>query len=191
MANSLHQMRLAQARAAVDEQRVVGLARILGHLHGRGLGKVVALAFDEQVEGGVRIQPHAHLQRRLGHDPPCRAAWWFWHRSRNRGRAGIADFHPHGHVHAARLAQQGGDAWRGMLLEPSRRHNGLAPAGAAGCRIPRPAAAAARCLPAVPAARQPVFPAPGSRVLTFPYEGGPKGKYSGGGRVYSSGLNLP
>ena len=50
----MHQMGLAQTDAAVDEQRVVGLARVAGDLNGGRLGELVALALDEAVEGEIR-----------------------------------------------------------------------------------------------------------------------------------------
>jgi hypothetical protein len=59
VADRVHQMRLAQADAAVDEQRVVSTARILGDLHGRGARQLVALALDEAREGEVGVQPAA------------------------------------------------------------------------------------------------------------------------------------
>jgi hypothetical protein len=51
----MHQMRLAEPDAAVDEQRVVGLARISGDLDRRRLRELVALALDEAVEREIRI----------------------------------------------------------------------------------------------------------------------------------------
>ena len=51
--DGVHQVRLAQADAAVEEQRVVGAAGILRHLQRRGLGELVALALDEAVEGEI------------------------------------------------------------------------------------------------------------------------------------------
>ena len=62
-------MGLAQADAAVEEQRVVGLARVARHLDGGGLGELVALALDEAVEGEVRVDPaaeHASAPARRG-----------------------------------------------------------------------------------------------------------------------------
>ena len=58
--DGLHEMRLAETHAAVDEQRVVGAARILGHLHGRGLGELVALAFHEPAEGEIGIEANTY-----------------------------------------------------------------------------------------------------------------------------------
>ena len=53
VADGLHQVRLAETDAAVDEQRVVGAARVLRDLHRRGAGELVALALDEVVEREV------------------------------------------------------------------------------------------------------------------------------------------
>ena len=55
VSDRMHQMRLAQADATVNEQRVVGAARIAGHLQRRGLGEMIALALDETVEGEVVV----------------------------------------------------------------------------------------------------------------------------------------
>ena len=51
VADRVHQVRLAEADAAVDEQRVVGAARVLADLHRGRPGELVALAFDEGREG--------------------------------------------------------------------------------------------------------------------------------------------
>jgi hypothetical protein len=54
--HGLHQVRLAETDAAVDEQRVVGTAGIFRDLDRGGLGELVALALDETVEGEIRVQ---------------------------------------------------------------------------------------------------------------------------------------
>ena len=51
IADRVHQVRLAEAGAAVDEQRVVGLAGVLRDLLAGGACKLVRLAGDEAVEG--------------------------------------------------------------------------------------------------------------------------------------------
>ena len=56
VADRLHQVSLAHADAAVEEERVVGLGRALGHGLAGGVGKLVAAADDERVEGVARIQ---------------------------------------------------------------------------------------------------------------------------------------
>ena len=63
VADRVHEVRFAEADAAVDEQRVVGAARIARDLQRRRLGKVVALAFDEAVEGEIVIERHADRLR--------------------------------------------------------------------------------------------------------------------------------
>ncbi len=51
----MHQMGLAQAGAAIQQQRVVGTPRVGGHLHGGGLAELVGLAFHEGFECVMRI----------------------------------------------------------------------------------------------------------------------------------------
>src|ERR1700722_10904528 len=51
----VHEMRLPQADSAVNEKRVVGLARIPRHLNRRRLGKLIALSLDETVKRKSRI----------------------------------------------------------------------------------------------------------------------------------------
>ena len=53
----VHQVRLAETDAAVDEQRVVGPAGIVRDLNRRGLGELIALALDEAVEGEIGVEP--------------------------------------------------------------------------------------------------------------------------------------
>ena len=64
VADRVHQVRLAEADAAVDEQRVVRAPRVLRDLHGRGPCELVALALDERREREVRIQPPADRRQR-------------------------------------------------------------------------------------------------------------------------------
>src|SRR6185312_17412962 len=52
----MHQMRLAQAGTAIEQQRVVRTPRIISHLYRRGLAELVRFAFDERIKGVVRIQ---------------------------------------------------------------------------------------------------------------------------------------
>ena len=59
VAHCLHQVGLAQAHAAVNEERVVGAAGPVGHLQGRGPGQVVGLAVHEGGKGQPRVQPRA------------------------------------------------------------------------------------------------------------------------------------
>ena len=59
VAHCLHQVGLAQAHAAVNEERVVGAAGPVGHLQGGGPGQVVGLAVHEGGKGQPRVQPRA------------------------------------------------------------------------------------------------------------------------------------
>ena len=72
VAHRLHQVGLAQAHAAVNEERVVGTAGAVGHLQGGGPGQVVGLAVHEGRKGQPRIQARALV----GHLPtqPAEAA---------------------------------------------------------------------------------------------------------------------
>jgi hypothetical protein len=56
VADRVEQVRLAQPHPAVDEERVVGLGRQLGHRLAGGLGELVGGAHDERVEGVARIE---------------------------------------------------------------------------------------------------------------------------------------
>ena len=51
VADGVEQVGLAEARPAVDEERVVGVAGLLGHGQRRGVGEAVAAADDELLEG--------------------------------------------------------------------------------------------------------------------------------------------
>jgi hypothetical protein len=57
VAHGVHQMRLAQADAAIDEQRVVHLARCAGHVQCRGARHLVGASGNQGVEsqGGVQL----------------------------------------------------------------------------------------------------------------------------------------
>ncbi|MNS75118.1 hypothetical protein D3C72_1086210 [compost metagenome] len=63
VADGVDQVRFAQAHAAIQEQRVVGRARVLGHLQRRGARQLVGLTRHEVLEGKVRVQA-----RTLVHD---------------------------------------------------------------------------------------------------------------------------
>ena len=79
VADGVHQMRLAEADAAVEKQRIVaadGLPRaaraLLGHMAGRRFRHLVRLAGDERVEAELGVErmalrrwPHWHLGRRF------------------------------------------------------------------------------------------------------------------------------
>ena len=61
--NRVHEMRLAESHAAVDEQRVVGPPRIAGDLQRRGPGQLIAFSFDEAREIEIRIDGTAEDRR--------------------------------------------------------------------------------------------------------------------------------
>ena len=67
IADGVHEVRLAEADAAVDEERVVSATGILRHLHRRGARELIALALDEVREREVGIEATADLR-------PCRRA---------------------------------------------------------------------------------------------------------------------
>ena len=56
VADGVHQMGLAQSRVAVDEQRVVHVAGLLGHRQRRGVGQIVGLADDEVLKLIFRVE---------------------------------------------------------------------------------------------------------------------------------------
>jgi hypothetical protein len=56
VSDGLHEVRLAHADAAIEEERVVGFGRTLGDGLAGGVGELVAGADDESVEGVARIQ---------------------------------------------------------------------------------------------------------------------------------------
>ena len=64
MADRVHQMRLAESHAAVDEQRVVGPRRRFGHGAARRMRELVRGSDDEGVEGVARRK----AARRARHD---------------------------------------------------------------------------------------------------------------------------
>jgi hypothetical protein len=68
--DGVEQVRLAQARHAVDEQRVVGPRRGLGHREGSGVGEAVGAPGHEAVEGVAGVERRS---------PPCAVPdrrWW-------------------------------------------------------------------------------------------------------------------
>ena len=65
--DGVHQVGLAQADAAIEEQRVEARAgRAFRHAAGAGMGEFVRLADDEGVEGEARLQRHDPVGARLG-----------------------------------------------------------------------------------------------------------------------------
>ena len=67
VANGLHEVRLTQANAAVNEQRVVRGPGIFGYLDGRSARELVRLAGDEAVERKTAVEPRAFLDRWLSY----------------------------------------------------------------------------------------------------------------------------
>ena len=63
IADGMHQVGLAESDAAIDEHRVVGLARLLGDLQRRGPRQLVGLALNEVVEGEVAVEVVGELGR--------------------------------------------------------------------------------------------------------------------------------
>ena len=56
VADGVHQVRLAEAHAAVEEQRVVAVRRARRHGHRRGVGELVGAADDEGLEAVPRVE---------------------------------------------------------------------------------------------------------------------------------------
>src|SRR5947208_1856437 len=64
VSNGLHQVRLADADPAIDEQRVVSAAGIACDLHSGGARELIALAFDEAIEREGWVEPAAEHRAR-------------------------------------------------------------------------------------------------------------------------------
>ena len=98
IADRLHQVGLAQAHAAIDEQRVIGNAGVFGHLDRRSAGELVRLAGHEAVERESPVEARA-----------LRQGWRLRNGARrglggSRGRIRTAREHqPHAELAAARL----------------------------------------------------------------------------------------
>ena len=77
VAHGMHQVRLAQSGATIDEQRIVFACRLFSDSTRCGVGKLVALANDKRVERLPCVHANdgswqrCHLNHRLG----CRS-WW-------------------------------------------------------------------------------------------------------------------
>src|SRR6185437_4951000 len=125
VSDSVHEVRLAETYAAVEEQRVVGTTRILGHLQRSCLGELVALAFDEGAEGEIRIDARADDQafrptRALRR--PCGPGRSSGHDGGTHGRAARADLHGDDRrIAGALVAQQLSDARQQVLIDPFDR----------------------------------------------------------------------
>ena len=59
IADGVHDMRLAQPHAAVDEEGIIALARLFRDRLGGGIDELVALAHDEIVEGEAAFEARA------------------------------------------------------------------------------------------------------------------------------------
>ena len=57
VADRVQEVRLAETRGPVEEERVVGLARALGDGERRGVGEAVGAADDELLEGELGVKP--------------------------------------------------------------------------------------------------------------------------------------
>ena len=65
-ASVMDQVRLTQANAAIDEERVVGFAGALGHLNRRGARELVGLARHKSAEIEVRVEARNIARARFG-----------------------------------------------------------------------------------------------------------------------------
>ncbi|MNF84540.1 hypothetical protein D3C84_669090 [compost metagenome] len=61
----MHQVGFTQTDAAIKEERVVTMLRVVRHLPGCGPGQLVGLAFDEVLKGKSAIQVAGVLERTL------------------------------------------------------------------------------------------------------------------------------
>ena len=68
VADGVHQVRLAEADAAVQEERVVGVAGALGDRQAGGVGQAVGRADDEGAEGVARVEAGAARAARRATD---------------------------------------------------------------------------------------------------------------------------
>jgi hypothetical protein len=66
VADGVQEVGLAESRVAVDEERVVGLRRRLGHGDSCGMSEPVGSADDEVVEVVLRVQPGVGAATRVG-----------------------------------------------------------------------------------------------------------------------------
>ena len=115
VADGVHQVRLAETDAAVDEQRVVGATRILGDLHGRGARELVALALDEAREREVGVEAAAEQRGQVGQRPPLLGATT----GVGRRPAARADLeHDRGSRRRSRRRRQLGDPADDVLVHP-------------------------------------------------------------------------
>ncbi|MCY1496719.1 hypothetical protein D9M68_306600 [compost metagenome] len=98
--HSVHQVGLAEADAAIEEQRVVAVLRIVGHLPGGCASQLVGLALDEVLEGEGTVQVAGVLQRAFDLHGTLGTNRRRGHRRRQRVEVVAAFFHgldPHLH----------------------------------------------------------------------------------------------
>ena len=115
MRDRVHQVCLAESHATIEEQRVIGAARILRDLQGGRFRELIALALDEGGEAEIRIQARADDQA-IG---PARA--------RGHGRSDCAAYRGAARAHLDRddrgvsrtlIAQQLADPRQQILVDP-------------------------------------------------------------------------
>ncbi len=177
MPHRLHQVGLAEARAAVDEQRVVGFAGIFGDLHGCSLGKMIALALDEALERGFRIQLRADLLWNLRSRSLAKALRWLRDDAGRRDYciAARTDLDHECELFALPIAQHRGDALGGVVLHPIHGESIRRQAVATRLLHARPATVATRCSPAARGFRSPGASGSDSRVRTCGWRVGGSG----------------
>ena len=112
VADRMHQVGLAEADTAVDEERVVGAAGTIRHLQCRRPGEVVGLAGHETGEGQVRIELGALVRRprseRREYRPGVAAVAGVDTARRSRGRIARQDVSRPG-IRVVRRGRSGGE----------------------------------------------------------------------------------
>ena len=99
VADGLHQVRLAESHAAVQEQRIVGFRWLLGDGDGRGVGELVRRADNEFVEGVARVQlarGRIEIELLLRRDRRRSQRCFAFDRDEFQDQARSADFNQHG-----------------------------------------------------------------------------------------------
>jgi hypothetical protein len=123
IADRVHQMSLAEPYAAIQEKRVVGTARILGHLEGPRARQLVALAFDEAVEREIRVEActgdelAARRRHRAGR-AVRHGGRGQWRRTPGQGTGADIDRHLDRSLPGGGVASQLPDPLQAILLQP-------------------------------------------------------------------------
>ena len=130
----MHQMGLAEADAAIEEQRVEGHGARLGDALGGGMGELVGLADDEILEGEARIERRAHILRGEGGGGVGARGSASAPPARFRPRALPASARPSARMRSDRSACWAFIAW-GRL--PSTTNSMLRTSGLAACQRAR------------------------------------------------------